>query len=301
MFDRRHIVARFNKLGEWRTMGTGFHKRRLRVGAVSYLNTRPLIEGLGAHSDVDLVLDVPARLPGLLEAGEVDLALVPVIELTKSGRRWEIISDACISCDGATLTVRVFSRVDPAEISTLHVDPDSRSSVALASIIWRERYHRALALEMLPRMGGGGNADPPDFGSCQAVLLIGDKVIDPPPGLEDFSTQVDLGAAWRAMTGLPFVFAAWASRGDVDREAAAQLLSSARDAGVARAHHIAATEGPKMGWPVGLAERYLTRYLMFTMTDRHRQGLQRFLELAGADRPAGVENVELPAVGAGER
>lgn len=87
-----------------------------RLGVVSFLNSKPLIEGLEADRNVELVYDVPARLPAMLDDGTVDVALVPVIDLVKPHRAWQIVSDACIGCDGETLTVRVFSRpagIDP--------------------------------------------------------------------------------------------------------------------------------------------------------------------------------------------
>ena len=248
----------------------------LRVGAVSFFNTRPLVYGLGDVPQVALTFGVPSRLPALLEGGLVDVALVPVVDAVRRGRSWRIVSDACIGCDGATLTVRVFSRVDPSDVTTLHVDRHSHTSVALASIIWREKYGRGLRL--VPFDAGADG--PEELPSAQAVLLIGDKVVRPPSVLEEFSTQVDLGATWRSLTGLPFVFAVWAAAGEVARSDASQILSCARDAGVAHAGDIAARDGPGMGWPVELGRRYLTEYLCFTLTDRHRAGMRRFLELA---------------------
>ena len=111
-----------------------------RLGVVSYLNAKPLIAGLDRDPDVQLVYEVPARLALLLDEGAVDAALVPVIDLVQEERAWRIVSDACIGCDGETLTVRVFSRVAAESITRLHVDGDSHTSVALATIIWRELY-----------------------------------------------------------------------------------------------------------------------------------------------------------------
>lgn len=249
----------------------------MRVGAVSYLNTRPLTYGLESDPRIALTWAVPSRLPQMLEAGVVDVALVPAIDTMRAHRQWSIVSDACIGCDGATLTVRVFSRVDPSDVTVLHVDSDSHSSIALASIIWREKFGRALTL--VPFQAAAQSPDTA-LAAHEAILLIGDKVINPPVGLDGFSTQIDLGATWKSLTGLPFVFAVWAAPGKNFRPEAALTLAAARDAGVARAAEIAAREGPKMGWAVDLARRYLTEYLTFTLTDRHREGLRRFLELA---------------------
>jgi len=250
--------------------------KRLRVGAVSFFNTLPLTYGLESDPGVELVTAVPSRLAGLLERGAVDVALVPAIDWARNAARWRIVSDACIACDGATLTVRVFSRLDPSDVTTLHVDGDSHSSAALASVIWQERFGRELSLRPINARG----AMPEELADCQAVLLIGDKVIRPPVGLDVFSTQVDLGATWKSLTGLPFVFAVWAAGEGCDAKRAAAKLSAARDAGVARAEQIAVERGPAMGWPVELARRYFTEYLGFTLSERHRHGMRRFIELA---------------------
>ena len=239
------------------------------MGAVSYLNTKPLVEGLDAVGNVTVTYDVPARLPDLLDRGRVDVALVPVIDLARFGPAWEMVSDACIGCDGRTLTVRVFSRVPLERITHLTVDGDSHTSVALARVIWGEKFSRDLQISRF---------EPWELEACQALLLIGDKVVA--HGVAGFAHQVDLGEAWAALTGLPFVFAVWAKRQDADVRGLGELLSAARDRGVAAASAIAAREAHGLGWPPELALDYLTRYLQFTLTPRHRRGMERFFELA---------------------
>ena len=91
----------------------GESSRKWRLGVVSYLNAKPLIAGLNTDRRIESVLDVPAQLAEKLDRGEVDAALVPVVDLARNDRRWRIVSDACIGCDGETLTVRVFSRIQP--------------------------------------------------------------------------------------------------------------------------------------------------------------------------------------------
>jgi predicted solute-binding protein len=141
----------------------------IRLGAVSFLNARPLIEGLEGREDVELFYDVPARLPALLDAGRVDAALTPLIDVIRSAGRYRVVSDACIGCDGETMTVRIFSQVSPDRIRTLHVDGDSHTSVALARVLWRELHGRDLELRPLDRSQ--------DVGQLESVLLIGDKVV----------------------------------------------------------------------------------------------------------------------------
>jgi len=240
-----------------------------RLGVVSFLNAQPLVEGLDVSTGCELIYDVPARLPGLLNAGRVEAALVPVIDLARYGETWRIVSDACIGSEEETLTVRVFSRVPPEQITLLSTDSDSHTSVVLAMLLWNEMYGTALRIRPL---------GPESIESVEAVLLIGDKVVTQRP--EGFAHEIDLGGAWRSWTGLPFVFAVWARRADRDPGDLAELLSAARDRGVARADQIAARCGPALGWPVDLARRYLTEHLSFRLTPRHRQAIDSFLDLS---------------------
>jgi len=258
-------------------------KTKWRLGVVSFLNAKPLVAGLDADQEIELVFDVPSRLPRLLDDGQVDAALVPVIDLVQKGRGWQIVSDACIGGDGETLTVRVFSRRLPETIRTLHVDGDSHTSVVLARIVWQELY--GVRLDVKPF---DSDVSPDD---CEAVLLIGDKVVS--HSLIHFDIETDLGSAWKPLTGMPFVFAVWAAPRDMEVGQLARILSNARNEGVATAAMIAADFGPGMGWPVTLATRYLTTRLKFTLGERQRHGMARFLEKAEYHRliPAAQEIV----------
>ena len=244
-----------------------------RLGVVSFLNARPLIAGLDADPGLRLIHDVPSKLAGLLDAGIVDAALVPVVDLMNPARQWRIVSDACIGCDGETLTVRVFSRVEPSAIRRLHVDGDSHTSVALARIVWKELYGRLL--EIVPYRGDGSRED------CEAVLLIGDKVVN--NTLLDHDIETDLGSAWKTLTGLPFVFAVWAAPTTLVLGDLPERLSKARDRGIRSAGLIAADFGPGLGWPVTLAKRYLTTRLRYHLGPPQRTAIARFLELAHAN------------------
>ena len=237
---------------------------------MQYLNARPLIEGLDGHDGFALTYDVPARLADLVLGGGVDAALIPVVDLLRTDRRWMILGDACIGCDGETLTVRIFSRVPPERIRRVYVDGDSHTSVALLHLLFAEFY--GIDLETFPLAA----ASSPD--ECESILLIGDKVVVAEPS--GFPYQIDLGGAWKEFTGLGFVFAVWAALEESGLGELAGTLSAARDIGVARASDIARTQGPQHGWPVELAESYLTRTLCFRMTPSLRTGLDHFLALA---------------------
>ncbi|MCP4249898.1 MAG: menaquinone biosynthesis protein [bacterium] len=258
--------------------------QRWRLGAVSFLNARPLVEGLDEGAGFELTYDVPAALPALLDAGQVDAALVPVIDLARRGSTWQPVSDACIGSDGETLTVRVYSRRPPEQMTTLQVDGDSHTSVVLAQVLWNELYGTGLQVEAL---SPGRQSD------AEAILLIGDKVVTQRPA--GFEFDIDLGGAWRSLTGLPFVFAVWCKSRDLDPGDLPELLAQARDRGVDRALAIAAECAPGIGWPVETARKYLTEHLSYTLTPRHRQGLARFFELAAKWRLAPPAREVVPA------
>ena len=251
------------------------------LGVVAFLNARPLVEGLDADPHVRLHYAVPADLPGMLEAGRVDAALIPAIDLARANGAWEQISDAGIACTGETLTVRVFSHVPPRQITTLHVDGDSHTSAALAQLIWRQWYKRPVRLEPL--------AAASTLNDCESVLLIGDKVVTTPT--EEFEHTIDLGQVWKEWTELPFVFAVWAAPvGRSGNAELARLLNEARDHGLRCVTGIAARHAPSRGWPVELAARYLTECMTYKITPAARQGMARFVTLAAAEGL--IRNVE---------
>jgi chorismate dehydratase len=252
--------------------------RAYRLGVVSFLNSRPLIAGLAADERVELMYDVPAHLPGWLDDGHVDVALVPIIDVLRSGGRYGVLSDACIGCERETMTVRVFSHTPPERIRVLWADGDSHTSAALAKILWRRIYGRSLELRRF-------EARRENLRGLKSVLLIGDKVVE--ASHSGFPFEMDLGSAWRLHTGLPFVFAVWAYRTDrearglsqCDTDVLGTLLSAARDRGVAEAARIAAVEGPGLGWPVEQARDYLTRCLKFKLDERDVEGANLFGKL----------------------
>ncbi|HSW45374.1 MAG TPA: menaquinone biosynthesis protein [Phycisphaerae bacterium] len=244
---------------------------RFRLGIVQFLNSRPLIEGLEDRPDIELHFAVPSALAHMLRTGQVDASLVPVIDLARAGGAWEQVSDAGIACDGETLTVRVFSRVPAEEMTHLHLDTDSHTSVVLAQLIWKHWFRRRLEVQPL--------AEANSLDRCESVLLIGDKVATTPS--DAFAHCIDLGSVWKKWTGFPFVFAVWASpTGRPGNAELGDLLSRARDLGVSRAAELAKKHAPPRGWPTDLALRYMTDCLKYTITPAAYQGMRKFITLA---------------------
>ncbi len=245
----------------------------LRVGSVSYLNAKPLIEGLDSDPGIQLSLRVPSRLIEGLADQSFDVALLPVIDYQKlPGLR--IVPSGGICCDGPTLTVRIFSKTPIDRISTLSCDTDSHTSVALARIIFAERYHTA------PRFVDFSERGAPDASGSDAAaqLLIGDKVVCQEP--MDMPYQLDLGDAWKNLTGRPFVFAIWTARPGVDLGDLPARLDLARQRGLARVPEIVHRHALPHGWPQALALQYLTRYLKFEIGPAQLSAIEYFHALA---------------------
>jgi chorismate dehydratase len=246
--------------------------KRVRVGAVAYLNTKPLIYQLDALApQAELTLDVPSRLADRLAAGELDVALIPVIEYFR-GDGYTVIPDIAIASRGPVLSVTLFSRVPWPEIRSVALDAGSRTSAALAQILFRERYHihptiRALALDE--------DAESVD---ADAVLLIGDRAMK--ACLPGFRYSFDLGEEWLRWTGLPFVFAVWAVRPGANLRGVDAALQEAKVRGLENVGRIAESEAGPLGLDAGFCRRYLETLLRFDLGPEELAGLQRFYDLA---------------------
>lgn len=246
----------------------------MRVGAVQYLNTKPLVHGLsGAGQSV--VYDLPSRLADSLAAGSLDVALIPVIEVFRGG--WRVISDACIGCRGPVMSVKLFFRTTPQRVARVALDEGSRTSAALTQVLLFERFGIRPEIEPLP-IGAGLEATDAD-----AVLLIGDRAIGPHGGPQSeslrpgsFQLVWDLGDEWCRWTGLPFVFAVWAARKGVVTDALEPCLTAARDRGVANLAAIAAAEAPRHGLTVPQCLSYLRDNLHYEIGDREQEAMERF-------------------------
>lgn len=256
----------------------------LLVGAVNYLNSKPLIHRFEAHAErlaaseaslqgLRLLRDLPSRLADSLVAGRLDAALVPAFEALNEPS-WRIVSDACVAADGPVSSVKVYFRRPPAEVKTLALDEGSRTSAALCRLLLARRLGVHPERTRLPI--GAGLAD----STADAVLLIGDRAMHPPAAeLRDgFVAEWDLAEEWRRDTGLPFVFAVWAATERVDVAALSALLEASRDDGLLHFQAIAVAEGPALGLTAEHAERYLRQNLRFTLGPRERSGLELFCQ-----------------------
>ncbi len=244
----------------------------LRIGAVNYLNTKPLVQGLSEQlREGELVFDYPSRLADALAARELDAALVPSIELAEHPE-WLIVSDACIGCVGPVLSVKLMFRTPPSEVRSLALDEGSRTSVVLAQILLSKLHGVHPELTLLPV------GESPEQVCADATLVIGDRAI-----LNDerqFVEVWDLGEQWCRWTGLPMVFAMWVARPQVETEELSLVLSKARDNGCSNLATIAKEQSAKMQLPLELVEEYLCHHLHFHLGSKQLRGLELFYQYA---------------------
>jgi chorismate dehydratase len=244
----------------------------VRVGAVNYLNTKPLICDLEELAPgAELLLDVPSRLADLLAAGDLDVALIPVIEYFRAGT-YSVVPGLSIASDGPVLSVTLFSRVPWAGIRRVALDAGSRTSAALAQVLLRGRYGVRPEVVPLPLDQAAEEAD------ADAVLLIGDRAMR--ACLPGFRHAFDLGQEWRDWTGLPFVYAFWAVRAGADLGPVEAALHEAKRRGLERVGPIAAREAPRLGLDAGFCRRYLSNIIHFDLGPREQAGLHHYYMLA---------------------
>jgi chorismate dehydratase len=249
-------------------------EQSLKIGAVTYLNTAPLVRGLAELApNATLSFDHPSRLADDLAAGWLDVALVPCIELARHPE-WSIVSNACIGACGPVLSVQVLFRCPPAEVRSLALDEGSRTSAVLAQILLADMHGVRPRLETLPVDVSAQDS------KADAVLVIGDRAIQ--ASLEGFIESWDLGDRWLRWTELPFVFAVWAARPGVDGEALELALETARDQGCNELKAIAAERSASMGLPYDLVLTYLRDHLHFRLGAGERRGLDLYFRRAAA-------------------
>jgi chorismate dehydratase len=217
------------------------------------------------------VLDYPSRLAPQLQEGQLEVALIPVIEYFRSAD-YTLVPGISIASHGPVLSVTLFSRVPWTAIRRVALDEGSRTSAALAQILLRQRHGIKPEVRPLDFDQPAENTD------ADAVLLIGDRAMR--ACLPGFAHAFDLGQEWHEWTGLPFVYAAWAVRAGVELGPVQDALHEAKKRGCANVGLIAAREAPGLGLDAGFCRRYLSNIIRFDLGPRELAGLQRFYVLA---------------------
>jgi predicted solute-binding protein len=256
---------------------------QVRVGAVGYLNARPLVYGLDRQSRFNLRFDVPSECARLLHEGAIDLGLIPSIEYLRGGP-YCIVPDLAIASQGPVASVALYSAKAMADVQSIAMDTSSRTSVALASVLCARLF------KIRPRIEAYG----PDLGDmlvhCDAALIIGDNALflDPPAlaahGHASHGGQaiekIDLGEAWTRMTGLPFVYAFWAGPPAALESADVTALQHARDEGVTRPDELAREYLVDAPARQKIGADYLRENISYYLRGEERAGLEAFYRYA---------------------
>ncbi|GJM20774.1 MAG: chorismate dehydratase [Planctomycetota bacterium] len=243
----------------------------LRLGTVPYLNALPLVEGLHAQHDVELVARVPSELAPRLRAGELDAALVSAVELFRTPTLSWVRGPAVIS-RGAVRSILLFLRCPLSEVRSLALDRSSLSAAALTQVVLR-RFAGLAPLELQ-------RSDPERALheiDADAVLRIGDPALRTDPGQREV---LDVGAFWQTHSGLPFVYALWLVRPEAASPELAARLVAAAAAGHVRRHALALEFAAEHAMDPDACSTYLHESIAYDFGPREQAGLALFGRLA---------------------
>lgn len=240
--------------------------RKIRVGAVSYLNTKPLIYGLEKgmlQDEITLEMDFPANIAGKLLDDSIDIGLVPVAIIPRL-RQHHFVADYGICCDGPVASVCLFSEVPVEAITEVLLDYQSRTSVRLARILMKEFW------KIDPVITDTRDDFRERITGTTAGVVIGDRALEQ----RSRSRYVyDLGEAWKLMTGLPFVFAGWISNKPISTDFIA-AFNAANEYGLNRLEEVI-TEHP---YPAYDLHKYYTEDIIYKLDTEKMKGLELYLD-----------------------
>jgi len=245
-----------------------------RLGAVAYLNARPLVYGLELKTaHFALRFDAPSKCAALLHEHAIDLGMIPSIEFLRGHEPYRIVPELGITSEGQVASVALFCRTPLSAVRTIAADISSRTSNALLRILCVERF--GLDPEFVPMA-----PDPVAMlERCDAALIIGDPALFLDPEAQSVR-KIDLGEEWTALTGLPFVWAFWAGRTGALSPERLTELQNACSAGIAASDRIA--DDYCGAGRAALCRSYLRENIHYVLGEREQAGLQSFYELARA-------------------
>jgi len=241
---------------------------KIKVGAVSYLNTKPLLYGIKRSEklmqQLELMEEYPSKIADMLVEGTIDVGLVPVAIIPKL-KEWYILPGYCIGAEGDVASVCLFSEVPVEKVDKILLDYQSRTSVNLCKVLLKHYWKKEVVLE------DAGKDFRENIKGTTAGVIIGDRALEQ----RKISTYIyDLAGAWKAMTGLPFVFAAWIANKKLPDEFVA-LFNKANAVGLNDIDAVIA-ENP---YSIYNLKTYYTENISYTLTDEKQEGLQEFLRL----------------------
>ncbi len=234
---------------------------------MSYLNTKPLLYGIENSpiiNEISLLTEYPALIADKLLKDEIDIGLVPVA-IIPAMKEYHINTGFCIGSDGPVASVCLFSERPLTEIKTVLLDYQSRTSVALAKILFQKHW------KMQPVYEEAGADFINRIRGTTAAVVIGDRALYQ----RSVSPYIyDLGEAWKELTGLPFVYAAWISNKVLDHNWVERFHQ-------ANANGVKNIPSVILSMPTGYfnLNDYYTRYLSYELTEEKKKGLNLFLNM----------------------
>ena len=238
---------------------------KIKVGAVSYLNTKPLIYGFeqGMMSDeIELVMHYPSRIATMLVNDEIDVGLVPVTVIPEL-KEHHLISDFCIGCDGEVASVGLFSDVPLNKVERVLLDYQSHASTELLKILIDEYWR----IDPVTEMTSDDYRE--KIKNTTAGLVIGDRAFEQ---RKVSSHMYDLGLEWKNFTGLPFVFATWISNKDLN-PSFIESFNKANFAGLQSIDEIV----HKNPFPLFDLKTYYRSHIQYTLDENKKRGMSLFL------------------------
>jgi chorismate dehydratase len=245
---------------------------KIRISAVKYANTYPFIYGLtesGFDKNVVLETDHPADCAAKLISGKADIGLIPVASLPLL-KEYHIISDFCIGANGNVRTVLLLSNCHFDEIESIYLDYRSRSSVTLSKVLAQNFWKREFRW-----MNTSKGFDFRNIGLYQAVVLIGDQCFEYE---KSFRYNIDLASEWKDFSGLPFVFACWASNRKLDKDFITDFNNSL-SRGVSNIEKVVKKFGTTGTITGEVLKKYLTENIDYRLDDQKKKGMNLFLDL----------------------
>ncbi|HEX5323168.1 MAG TPA: menaquinone biosynthesis protein [Capsulimonadaceae bacterium] len=242
------------------------------IGTVPYLNSKPLTRWFqtdeGRTSGIEVIEAVPSHLAHMLEQGEIAAALVSSFDSLRHPE-YAIVPGVSISGQDAIKSVRVFARLPFSMVQSIAMDSSSLTSVALTMILLDELYDaHPQRLSMRPDLQTM-------LAGADAALLIGDNgMLANGKGLE----VLDVGKAWRRLTGLPFTYAVWLGRPENVTAELTNALQAAKEYGLTQIDVIAEEEAERLGCPYAVCYDYLANVMDYNLEDEHYQALALFKE-----------------------
>lgn len=254
---------------------------KLKIGKIPYANLFPIFYTLQKECDCssyEFVEGVPSALNKMLRDGGIDVSPSSSIEYLRNPSFYQIINGHSVSCKGQIGSILLFSKkkIEGLHDSLIAVSSQSETSVALLDIIFREFYWIRCKIQALQN---------PQNSIADAFLLIGDDALKYSKNsllLTPYSLLTyDLGEIWHDMTGLPFVFALWIARKDIEKNKASLLSKFINDLNMARDIALKNLTQIAKYPPVRafMSEDDIVSYwkkIDYNFTDKHKRGLDLF-------------------------